>query len=154
MRDSAPRVGLDENVFGLEVGVDEAQRVQEGEGVQDLARDLLHARQGEVRRVTLIPVVLLELVQVGAQQLAHQEQVLLGSIPTTTPQAYTPPFFHPLTRKFGRALNTMTLQSVEKPPRIPRDTSEQSAQSTKYVLVDLDLSLGHQVQVTTVSMKA
>lgn len=64
--------------------MDETQRVQERERVQDLARYLLHARQREVRRVALVPVVLLELVQVGAQQLAHQEQVLLGSNPTAS----------------------------------------------------------------------
>ncbi len=46
-------------------------------GRADLAGDGLHARQGEVGRVAGLAVVLLELVQVGAQQLAHQEQVLL-----------------------------------------------------------------------------
>lgn len=57
--------------------MDEAQRVQEGERAQHLARDALDARVAEVRLVARLAVVLLELVQVGAQQLAHQEEVLL-----------------------------------------------------------------------------
>ncbi len=74
---SPPAVALYEDVLRLEVRVDEAQRVQEGERAQRLARDALDARVGEVGVVAALLVVLLELVQVGAQQLAHQEQVLL-----------------------------------------------------------------------------
>jgi hypothetical protein len=51
--------------------------VQEGQRAQHLARDALDAREREVHLVAALAVVLLELVQVGAQQLAHQEQVLL-----------------------------------------------------------------------------
>ncbi len=40
----------------------------------------LDAWQGEVGRVAVVALVLLELVQVGAQQLAHEEQVLLRAV--------------------------------------------------------------------------
>ncbi len=39
--------------------------------------NFLQAGQSKVELVAVVPVVLLKLVQVGAQQLAHQEQVLL-----------------------------------------------------------------------------
>ena len=39
--------------------------------------DALQAGQSEVRLVPVLSVVLLELVQVGSQQLAHKEEVLL-----------------------------------------------------------------------------
>lgn len=42
-----------------------------------LAGDALDPRKRKVQRVSRVPVVLLELVQVRAQQLAHQDQVLL-----------------------------------------------------------------------------
>ena len=51
--------------------------------VQSLAHlvgDFLQAGQSEVELVPVVPVVLLELVQIGAQQLAHQEQVLLHTV--------------------------------------------------------------------------
>lgn len=40
----------------------------------------LQVRQCEVRLIPILSVVLLELVQVGSQQLAHQEEVLLQHI--------------------------------------------------------------------------
>jgi len=42
-----------------------------------LVSNALQARQSEVWLVTILPVVLLELIQVCSQQLAHKEQVLL-----------------------------------------------------------------------------
>ena len=42
--DLAPRVGLDQDVLGLEVGVDEAQGVEEGQRGQHLEA----GKQGEV----------------------------------------------------------------------------------------------------------
>lgn len=43
----------------------------------DLMGNALQAGQREVGLVPSLPVVLLELVQVGSQQLAHKEEVLL-----------------------------------------------------------------------------
>lgn len=43
----------------------------------DLVGNTLQVRQCEVGLVPILSVVLLELVQVGPQQLAHQEEVLL-----------------------------------------------------------------------------
>ena len=37
----------------------------------------LQAGQREVRLVPVLPVILLKLIQVGSQQLAHKEQMLL-----------------------------------------------------------------------------
>lgn len=42
-----------------------------------LMGNALQTRQCEVGLVPILPVVLLELVQVGSQQLAHKEEVLL-----------------------------------------------------------------------------
>ena len=45
-----------------------------------LPRNGLHSWQGEVRVLALIPVVLLELIKIGAQKLTDQEQVLLHAM--------------------------------------------------------------------------
>ena len=39
--------------------------------------DTLQVRQSEVGLIPILSVVLLELIQVGPQQLAHKEEVLL-----------------------------------------------------------------------------
>ena len=42
-------------------------------GCTYLVANALQAGQREVRLVTVLPVIFLELVQVGSQQLAHEE---------------------------------------------------------------------------------
>lgn len=43
----------------------------------DLVGNALQARECEVGLVPILSVILLELIQVGSQQLAHKEEVLL-----------------------------------------------------------------------------
>ena len=60
----------------LKVAMNDLLCVHEGERMQHLRRDALQAAAGEVWRLAGLAVVLLELVQVGAQQLSDDEQVL------------------------------------------------------------------------------
>lgn len=53
----------------------------------DLMGNALQTRQREVRLVPVLPVILLELVQVGSQQLAHKEEVLLKAVVITQAKA-------------------------------------------------------------------
>ena len=53
-----------------------------------LVGDFLQAGQSEVELIAIIPIVLLKLVQIGAQQLAHQEQVLLHTAQVSAAQLY------------------------------------------------------------------
>mmetsp|Transcript_37035 Transcript_37035/g.78548 ORF Transcript_37035/g.78548 Transcript_37035/m.78548 type:complete len:262 (+) Transcript_37035:376-1161(+) len=56
--DLASGVGLDQNIFGLQVGVNEPESVHILEGNQDLSCDSLQAPQSEVRVVARFPVEL------------------------------------------------------------------------------------------------
>ena len=53
------------------------QPMKVSQGPQNLDGNLLDAGQREVGLVPIVPLVLLELVQVGPQQFAHQDEVLL-----------------------------------------------------------------------------
>ena len=75
--DLAARVRLDQDVLRLEVGVHQPEAVQEGERPQHLRGDALQARGREVGRAAGVALVALELVEVGAQEFAHEEEVLL-----------------------------------------------------------------------------
>jgi hypothetical protein len=75
--DLAARVGLDEDILGLEIAVDQVEAVHEAQGVEALRGDASQAGEGEVRLTARLAVVAGELVEVVAQQLAHDEEVLL-----------------------------------------------------------------------------
>ncbi len=75
--DFASAVTADQHVFGLEVAVDQSQLVHKLEALEAFARNLLQARKGEVALGPTLAVELGELVQVVAQQLRDDEQVLL-----------------------------------------------------------------------------
>ena len=75
--DLAARVGLDEDILGLEIAVDQVEVVHEAQGVQALRGDAPQPGEGEVRLAARLAVVAGELIEVVAQQLAHDEEVLL-----------------------------------------------------------------------------
>mmetsp|Transcript_5060 Transcript_5060/g.17563 ORF Transcript_5060/g.17563 Transcript_5060/m.17563 type:complete len:355 (-) Transcript_5060:1221-2285(-) len=75
--DFAPRVAPDENILGLQVAVDEREGVEVLERLQHLARDGSQARNVEVELLAAPAVVPRKLVQVGAEELADDEEVLL-----------------------------------------------------------------------------
>ena len=57
--------------------MDQLEAVREDERLEALPRDAAEARQREVGLAAALPVVARELVQVVAQQLADDEEVLL-----------------------------------------------------------------------------
>ncbi len=71
----------------LDVRVDDLVGVQEGEALQDLASDALHAAWRKVGWV-----VALRVEEVAAEQLHHEEQVALQKIPAFT-RSSTPQLF-------------------------------------------------------------
>ena len=74
--DLAPAVALDQDVLGFQVAVYEIQRVKVLERRQQLPRDLLQRRQREVGLLARLEVVPLKLVQVRAEELGDDEEVL------------------------------------------------------------------------------
>ena len=75
--DLAPRVGPDQDIFGLEVTVDEAQVMHKLEPLEALASDLLQAGKREVALCPALSVELGKLVQVVPKKLCDYEEVLL-----------------------------------------------------------------------------
>ena len=68
---------LDENVFGLQIAVDDVEFVDKVQRFEDLLCDSFDPCHREVLSVRLFSVVLVELVQVVSQQLCHNKQMLL-----------------------------------------------------------------------------
>ena len=75
--DLATRVRLDENVFGLQIAMDQLKIVDEGKRLQDLLSDSLQPGNVEVKLLLHLAVVLGVLIEVISQELCHDEQVLL-----------------------------------------------------------------------------
>ena len=75
--DLATRVRLDENVFGLQIAMDQLKIVDEGKRLQDLLSDSLQPGNVEVKLLLHLAVVLGILIEVISQELCHDEQVLL-----------------------------------------------------------------------------
>jgi hypothetical protein len=84
--DFAAREALDNDVLGLDVAVDQLQRVDEHERLQYLLHDALQAGDGVVRLAVRVADKLAELVQVLLEQLRHDEQVLLAVEEVDQPQ--------------------------------------------------------------------
>lgn len=74
--DLASGVGLDKNILGLEIAMDEFEVMDEAERVEDLLRDFLEPWNVEVQLLFDLSVVLRILVQIVAEQLGNDEQVL------------------------------------------------------------------------------
>ena len=64
-------VGLDQDVLGFDVAVDEVEGVDVGHGLEELAHDKLEPGQSEVGLGTAVPDVARVLVQVVLQELRH-----------------------------------------------------------------------------------
>ena len=75
--DDAAGERLDQHVLRLEVAVDQVERMDVRQRSKALVRNRADARQSEVGRPVGPRNVLVQLVQVVAQQLAHDEEVLL-----------------------------------------------------------------------------
>ena len=73
----AARERLDQHVLWLEVTVDQVERMDVRQRREALVRNRADPRQSEVGRPVGPRNVLVQLVQVVAQQLAHDEEVLL-----------------------------------------------------------------------------
>lgn len=71
----ASGVGLDEDVFRLQVAVDELKVMDEAEGVKDLLSDALQTAHVEVYLLLSLSVILRVLIQVVSQQLSHNEEM-------------------------------------------------------------------------------
>lgn len=84
--DLAPAEGLDDDVLGLDVAVDQLQRVDEHQGLQHLLHDALQARHGVVRLVIRLADEAAELVEVLFEQLGDYEEVLFAVEEVDQPQ--------------------------------------------------------------------
>mmetsp|Transcript_65644 Transcript_65644/g.172006 ORF Transcript_65644/g.172006 Transcript_65644/m.172006 type:complete len:489 (+) Transcript_65644:75-1541(+) len=73
----APGIRLDEHVLRLQVSVDQPQAVDVLQRPEQLPSDPLQMPQGEIRLLALLAVELGELVQVVAQELRDDDEVLL-----------------------------------------------------------------------------
>ena len=69
-------VGLDEDVFRLEIAVDQLEFVDKGQCIQDLLRDLLQTRHIKVELLLHLTIVLGVLVKVVTQEFGHNEEML------------------------------------------------------------------------------
>jgi hypothetical protein len=63
--------GLEEDVLGFEIAVDEARVFEDGHGVEELR----HKDLDELRRQALELVLLNELVEIGAEQLKDETEM-------------------------------------------------------------------------------
>ena len=77
--DDAAGERLDQHVLRLEVAVDQVERMDVRQRSEALVRNRADARQSEVGRPVGLRNVLVQLVQVVAQKLAHDEEVLLAA---------------------------------------------------------------------------
>jgi len=74
--DFALGVGLNQNILGFQIAMDQVEVVDEVQSIQDLLRDLLKSRNIEIMFLLHFSIVLGILVQVVSQELRHDKEML------------------------------------------------------------------------------